>query len=47
MSVRVCARVRERASESVRDCINERGCMRVFVRYRACVIVNARVRERA
>ena len=41
--------VRERASESVRDCINERGCMRVFVRYRACVIVPARtcVRERA
>ena len=40
--------VRERASESVRDCINERG-VRVFVRYRACVIVPARtcVRERA
>ena len=41
--------VRERACESVRECINEHGCMRVCVRYRACVSVRvgAFVHERA
>ena len=34
--------VRERACESVRECVSDRGYMRVCVRYRAGVSMHAR-----